>query len=225
MTTKAITRGRPQSNNTHCKICGQQLIIGVNARETSKGSGRPRNKCTKCENAGRYKRRNPKPTKLVFDDNDRTITLKIAAKWQPRRTTTISYERLNPVGMSAQIETPYTKVEKWAEVDGTDHYRRKTYFYYEDMVCDECGGIVRFDENYERVCEDCGLVHGTIEVTDADVRGWQRSIPLSENHRKNGPRFKINRDGEHDNDKGCADMMYRQLYSRRLKNRYSSKFD
>ncbi len=214
MTTKAITRGRPQSNNTHCKICGQQLIIGVNARETSKGSGRPRNKCNKCENVGRYQRRNPKPTQLVFDIPESSeihnarlerglprierITLDLAVKWRPPHSTTIYYERTNPVGMTVQVEKPYTVKEKWKEVDGIHYYRNSTYFYYQDEFCDECGGKLRYDERRERVCEKCGLVHGeAIAPTDADMRGWG-SVKETEWRSKNGPRLWWGRDGEHD---------------------------
>ncbi|GEM_PF-2676132 len=214
MTTKTTTRGRLQSNNTHCKICGQQLIIGENARETSKGSGRPRNKCTKCENVGRYKRRNPKPTKLVFDipeaseiHNARArlglpriekITLNLEVKWRPPHSTVIYYERTNPVGMTVQVEKPYTVEEKWKEVDGTPYDRTSTYFYYLDMVCEECGGVVRYDKHHERVCEKCGLVQGeSIAPTDADMRGWG-SVKETEWRSKNGPRLWWGRDSEHD---------------------------
>lgn len=202
--------GRPKSDHRFCKVCGEPLVLGENARETKKGSGRPRAKCKKCENAGRYKRRNPKPAILVFDIPENSeihaaraaanlpridrITLKISCSWRPRHARAIWFERLNPVGMVVQKSCNFTTVEDWKE--GLS--REKSYPYYEDSICDECGGRIRYDSHFERVCVVCGLVHGEhIAVTDSDMRGWS-GVKQTEWRSKHGPRLWWGRDAEHD---------------------------
>lgn len=33
---------------------------------------------------------------------------------------------------------------------------------YKITQCDECGGVVRYDDYGDKVCEDCGLLHGFV---------------------------------------------------------------
>lgn len=203
-------RGRPKSDNRFCSSCGEPLVVGDNARETRKGSGRARSKCKTCENKGRYKRRYPKPATLVFDipvvseihaaraavnlPRIERITLKISCSWSPRHARAIWFERLNPAGMTVQEFHSFTSSAPWK--GGLS--RKKTNSYYQDLVCDECGARVRYDHHLERVCEACGLVHGeAVTFTDSDLRGWQ-GVKLSEWRSKHGPRIWWGRDGEHD---------------------------
>ncbi len=41
-------------------------------------------------------------------------------------------------------------IDEWVEEDGKKILRR--------LICDECGGIVRYNKNNEKECENCGLI-------------------------------------------------------------------
>ncbi len=214
-------RGRPQSRNQICKVCGEWLILGVNARETTKGSGRPRATCNKCDNRRRYKPRNPKPTTLAFDipayseihatraslglPRIERIEIKITVKWRPPRRTWFQYERLNSTGMSAQIMKAYT------DDDGKPHH------YYDHVYCDECGGVVRYDKRGFLVCEDCGLFHSNSPTIEKETLFSQRARNITENERKRWPRVTTNRYGKFksEGDVDTLDRVYNQLHRHR----------
>jgi hypothetical protein len=228
---QARPRGRPRSQNKICKICGEWLILGVNARETSPGSGRPRATCNQCDNRRRYKPRNPKPTTLVFDipayseihttraglglPRIERIELKLAAKWRPPRLTLIQHERPNSTGMSAQIMKEYT------DDDGKPHH------YYDHVYCDECGGVVRYDKRGFLVCEDCGLFHSNSPTIEKETLFSQRARNITENERKRWPRVTTNRYGKFksDGDASTFDRVCNQLHRHRLPDKPLEGYD
>jgi hypothetical protein len=175
-----------------------------------------------CEYVGRYKRRNPKPTTLVFDipENSEihthrfvaglpridTITLKITAKWRPPHLSWFQYERTNPVGVAVQIMKEYT------DDDGN------VYHYYTNIYCDECGGIIRYDERGFLVCEDCGLLHSNSPTIGKEILFAQRARKITGNERKRWPSVTTNRYGSFrsDADSSTFDRVFSQLMRWRL---------
>lgn len=203
-------RGRPSSNNINCKLCGELLVLGVNARETSKGSKRPRPKCKKCENKGRYQRKYPKPAKLTFNDGSRKIIVNISSV-PDKHLNVIYYERTNPYGMRFETTEPYRDkviVEEELENSSVTYDKYVTYYKYKDVTCDECGGTIRYDEHHEPVCEDCGLVFYNSEINfneklsnyiegSQTLNGWQ-GAEMASWERRRYPQVKVNRDSEHE---------------------------
>lgn len=95
-------------------------------------------------------------------------------------------ERSNRVGMAAQ---------NYVVRKGKD----RRIMVFENALCEECGGILRYDEHLEKVCSECGLVSEPITIFDApntEVAG--RQLKDYEKSRYD-LRIIVNRDGECDN--------------------------
>ena len=144
--------GRPKNDNKFCE-CGVELTF-ENTRETKKGSGSLRSTCKDCE---RYKDR---------------ASHKANYKKHPHKKVSrgpLFAERPNRVGMAAQNSIV-------VRVDG------KHIKLFEDALCEECGGILRYDEHLERVCSECGLVSESVlfdapntEFTSRQLKDYEKS--------------------------------------------------
>ena len=44
-----------------------------------------------------------------------------------------------------------------------DEYTGVKYYSYEKSKCNECGGILRYDEHEDVMCEDCGLIFENVQ--------------------------------------------------------------
>lgn len=143
--------GRPISNNIRCKECGDILILGVNARETKRGSDRPRSKCTICENRSRYTRKN------------KTVKPKGYKKYE---------EPINKTGQRVEI-IKCVEGSKPIIYNNEIVFMRSHTYIYENLSCDECGGDVNYNYLGEPICVDCGLIAEGInyDSNDYNIRG------------------------------------------------------
>jgi len=153
--------GRPKNDNKFCE-CGVELTF-ENTRETKKGSGSLRSICKDCE---RYKDR---------------ASHKANYKKHPHKKVSrgpLFAERPNRVGMAAQNSIV-------VRVDG------KHIKLFEDALCEECGGILRYDEHLERVCTgNSHMVQDIYEKTISDgtldpiVSNWHKKTQPIDNIRR-----------------------------------------
>jgi hypothetical protein len=173
-----MPRGRPKNNNKHCINCGILLTL-ANARETKTGSGSFRSLCRDCERKKEREHKTPLNTErerqnLVFNHAGRLVTLRILVRrlnWLHTKRRHISRgvyftERLNVVGMRAT------------------------------EPCTACGGVMRYDEHLERVCDTCSAVDTTLTtLEDCEFAGRQLK---SYDKSCYSLRVVVNRDKEHD---------------------------
>jgi hypothetical protein len=185
--------GRRRSNAKFCKECGIELDFG-NARPTKKGSGSLRSTCRSCESAksnARYKARtSTKPKK---------ITKRISRG-------PVFVERPNLIGMAAQRVI-------YHEIEGSPRH----IAYYQDTICDECGGIIRYDEHIDRVCEKCGLMGDQVIYSSLDMEYGGEKTKQHERSRYDLG-YIINRDSEfgRQHDRAGKDPSYTKYYKKSL---------
>lgn len=184
--------GRPKNSIKFCKVCGIELTF-ENCRETKKGSGSLRSTCRDCE------REKDKARK------------KAKAPHKRKRVSRGSHftERTNRARMACQV----------TKIINIDH---KDFIIFDDRICEECGGIYRYDEQtLERVCESCGLVDcepvlwGAVgEFTGRQLKSYEKS--------KYDLSIEVNRDGQHKevltSNTSTYDKEYSAWYSKRLRN-------
>jgi hypothetical protein len=156
--------GRPLSNHIRCKGCGDLLTLRDNARETKKGSGRPRSKCTRCENHDRYTRK----VKVIKPIINRYVKKKYE-------------EPTNKTGQRVEIikcldgEVP--KV-----FDDRLIFMKSHIYIHKNLICDECGGPVYYNYLGEPICVNCGLIAEGINYdSDAyNIRGNINKLSIDE---------------------------------------------
>ncbi len=163
--------GRPRNSVKFCKVCGIELTF-ENCKETKKGSGSLRSKCRDCEK-----------------EQDRA---RHAGKYRKKHKVLVGRgplftEQLNKRRMATQSAI---LIEK----DG------KQLIFYEDKICEECGGIIRYDEDtLERICEKCGLVDADQVIYNAPNDQFTGKLLKSyEKSRYGNMRIEVNRDSDHD---------------------------
>ena len=147
--------GRPLSNNIKCKECGDLLILDDNARETKKGSGRPRSKCTRCENHARYTRK-AKVIKPIH---------KKKAKKKYEEPTNKTNQRVEVIKcLESEVPTVF---------ESQLIYVKSHIFIHKNLSCDECNGPVYYNNLSEPICVHCGLIAEGINYdSDAyNIRG------------------------------------------------------
>jgi len=89
--------------------------------------------------------------------------------------------------------------------------------FYEDDLC-ECGGIIRYDEHIDRVCEKCGLMGDLVIYGSLDTEYASRKIK-SQGRSKYNLDFHINRDSEFDRQHDAYPICpgYTKYYTKSLK--------
>lgn len=189
--------GRPKNEVKFCKVCGIELTFET-ARETRKGSGSLRSTCRECERQ---------------QDNERK-----KAKYKRKHRKLVSRgpafsEKVNRVGMAAQSG----RIETICRPDKEP----KQIIVFEDSYCEECGGLIRYDERVERVCSECGLVDSLPVINNqpgSELAGRQLK---SYEKTKYDLALHANRDGEYDalgsDNYSIFDKYYAKAYEKVLK--------
>lgn len=176
--------GRPRNSVKFCKVCNTELSF-ENCRETKRGSGSLRSTCRDCE---KEKDRAKHKAKYRIKHKRNRVSR------GPAFT-----ELLNKRRMAAQSA-------KFVKIDNKD------FIIFEDKICEECGGIYRYDElTLERVCESCGIVDCEPVLWDAVGEFTGRQITSTQKS-DYAISYEINRDKEIDVRRANDDELVHDRY-------------
>lgn len=147
----------------NCRVCGEELNESNTYKpETQQIYGNICRKCKNLQDKQRYDLQLKKPPSVCMRGKYRN-SLIIEFKGFHARNEFLLIRRLQT--KSSGIRTGYTSranqrveyVEESEDATTGDIIRE-----YKITQCDECGGIVRYDDYGDKVCEDCGLLHGFV---------------------------------------------------------------
>lgn len=166
------SRGRPKSNNKFCVVCGIELALDT-ARENKKGNGSFRKYCKVCEAEkarlkylSSHQQKDKKYVDLTLSDG------RVLIRWFKPSYGQHKQKYYYP--LSGEYSSPVHQIF---------------------CKCDECGGIVSWEEREELVCRSCGLVHEELQFGEYlklyDYEDTRRCSTENHRARKNYPTGKL----------------------------------
>jgi hypothetical protein len=178
-----------------CKDCGV-IQTQENTAENHKGSGKLRSKCRTCTNKSQYTRINPVPVRLICTfgrvnvsstRNKNQLPVFVETN-NPVRQAVQTLTKKCPKCGEHVMESDVIVCPKCGIYDYEGIPKCPVCFepmryastcpkcgivprptrVEDDVLCDDCGSVVRFDRKRNKICNGCGLV---ATATDAEI-GW-----------------------------------------------------
>lgn len=148
---------------TNCRVCGDELNeLNTYKPETQQSVG---NICVSCHRQQKkdiYNLHTKKQTPIYMKGKYRKALL-IEFKGFFSRNEFLKIRQLQTkyCGIRTSYSSRCNQQVEYAE-ETEDKATGDIQREYKVVHCDECGGIVRYDDYGDKVCEDCGLLHGFV---------------------------------------------------------------
>ena len=142
-----------------CGLCGTKLTRQNAYKNRKKGRGY-RRICKECDNKRRIAHRaknGQRKTTYILKAINRAKPILFSSPDEKRRFVTL--RRLQSIGVRPKVGHS-SRVGQRVEhiVEERNQETKEIRHYYEETLCSECGGIIRFDDRGFKACVNCGLL-------------------------------------------------------------------